>query len=151
MKMTKTMTKIIFEFVPSPDYMRVHLNKEISNSRVESFCRPLNDSSQKYLEKLGPLGKSLILKFFLINGITEITIEPYELRFEKGKAFLWTEELIPQIKAVLNELGIFEEEVDKESMSTKSLVKKLLLTEINIFFQQLRLKAAELLKKISKK
>ena len=83
--------KIVPERVLNPRLRVYHVNFEISQSVIESFKRPLRETSEKYLKKVGERGTLLLREIFAIPGVTEVYIEPYELDVEKGYAFSWGE------------------------------------------------------------
>jgi len=78
------------------DFRTYHTNFQISNSHLEIFYRPLRESSNEYLKKVGRKGSTLIQRVMEIPGITGIFSAPYSVGVEKGQNFIW-EEIEPQI------------------------------------------------------
>jgi len=103
--MSENEIKVYIETVPNPDCIIVHVNYEISNAVIENFMRPLRDSSERYLDKIGPLGTKIVRELFSLQGIAEVTIQPYQLHIQKGKLFDWVK-LKPAIKRILNKQGL---------------------------------------------
>jgi hypothetical protein len=68
---------------------RYHVNTTISESHIEHFQAPLRESSEEYLEKLGPIGDALVRELFSIHGVSEVFIRPYEISVIIGEAFEW--------------------------------------------------------------
>lgn len=65
---------------------------EISNSRFETFDRPLRISSMEYLRNVGIDGGGELVRILMqISGITEVSIQPFEATVEIGNAFDWAE------------------------------------------------------------
>lgn len=71
--------------------LEYHTNFEVSRSVIENFKRPLRDSSESYLTKIGSEGASLVRNIMALPGITEIWTHPYEISVGIGQAFSWTE------------------------------------------------------------
>ena len=70
---------------------KFHTNFDLSKSRLEKFERPIRQSSQEYLEKVGPKGAGLVCKTMKVPGVVEISIQPYEVMVEIAKLFNWEE------------------------------------------------------------
>ncbi|MCX6705265.1 MAG: hypothetical protein NT162_02920 [Candidatus Woesebacteria bacterium] len=68
-----------------------HTHFEISRSVIEDFRRPLRDSSQSYLTKIGPNGERLVRSLMDLPGVIQIWMQPYEVSVEIAKAFDWYE------------------------------------------------------------
>jgi hypothetical protein len=99
------MGRIIFK-IPSQESVFyyeavIHFPIEISESTHERFCRPLRDSSETYLLKVGKIGRKIIKGLFTIRGITEVAIKPYQLILEKGECFSWDKDIMPKVKKVI--------------------------------------------------
>lgn len=88
--------EIKVETHPNEDIRTYHTNFEISNSHLEIFYRPLRESSDEYLKKVGRKGSILIRRLMKIPGITEIFSAPYSVGVKKGQNFIWGE-IEPQI------------------------------------------------------
>lgn len=84
--------KLTVEIYPNDRRRGFHTTFEISNSRFETFQRPLRLSSVEYLRNVGiDGGGELVLMLMQIPGVTEVSIRPYEATVEIAKAFSWTE------------------------------------------------------------
>lgn len=91
---------VIEETHPHPDIRTFHTNTEISQNHINSFKRPLRESSKPYLAEVGPDGSAIVNDLLTVDGIIEVTISSYEIAVHIGKAFSW-EDMNPQIQAIL--------------------------------------------------
>lgn len=64
-----------------------HTNFEISKDQIEIFYRPLAESSESNLTKVGNVGARLVRNVLALSGVVEIFIKPYELTVKIGHAF----------------------------------------------------------------
>lgn len=71
--------------------VRFHTNFEVSQSVIEDFRRPLRDSSESYLKKIGYDGATLVRQLMALPGVTEVWMQPYEVTVTIAQAFSWTE------------------------------------------------------------
>lgn len=95
-------SRIIFEDSErNPDMFHIHFPIEISESAIEHFHRPLRDSSELYLRKVGEIGRKITEGLFAIKGIEEVYIKPYSLSIIKGKCFSWTWNIMPKVKKAI--------------------------------------------------
>lgn len=69
----------------------IHTNFEISNSSCQMFQRPLQLSSVRNLQQVGNDGEELVRKLMEIPGVTDVSIQPYQVSVTIGKAFSWIE------------------------------------------------------------
>ena len=74
---------------------------DISRSSFEKFNRPIErEKSEYFLEKLGDVGRCLVMRLFAIPGVAHVYIRPYEVEVTKGRAFNWREVEPAVIKAI---------------------------------------------------
>ena len=92
--------RIISETVPNLRIKVYHVSVEISQTPIETFLRPLRESSNEYLDKVGEVGTQIVKEILAILGVIEVSIEPYQIQVEKGKAFGW-EDIEPGIIGAL--------------------------------------------------
>jgi len=79
------------EIVPNPNMRIFHTNFEISESHIQVFYRPLRESSEEYLTKIGRIGATIVRRLFRIPGVTRVFVHPYSLDIEKGECFEWNQ------------------------------------------------------------
>jgi hypothetical protein len=79
------------DLCPNPDYLSIHTTKRLIDKNTDSF-----DSKDSRKDEQ----PALVIRLFEIEGITEIQLTQYSIRFIKGKLFKWPE-LIPLIISVL--------------------------------------------------
>lgn len=94
---------------PNENILNIDLTLEISKSVNETFYRPLGKSSERYLQKIGPIGSQIVRNIMPIPGITEISIKPYELLIGKSNLFCW-EKIISRIIYVLENIDLDDPE-----------------------------------------
>jgi len=114
MTMTTKNPRIIVETVPNDHCRPYHANTRLlTEGHIESFHFPLRESSEKYLEKLGPVGSEIVRKLDQVTGIEEVSVSLYNLQVIIGNAFTWDdgidEAVITALKDAFGEQG---EEVD---------------------------------------
>ncbi|QQG42032.1 MAG: hypothetical protein HYV90_01820 [Candidatus Woesebacteria bacterium] len=84
--------RLVIETYPNDRLRGFATNFEISNTRYETFQRPLRISSLEYLRKVGIDGGGEFVRIVMqIPGVTQVSIQPYEARVEIANAFSWTE------------------------------------------------------------
>lgn len=86
--------------VPNPFVMVFHVNRVICGTRIQRFERPLRERSEKYLAEVGKTGSEVVRKIMRLPGVTEISIQPYELQVVISEAHSW-ESLEPSVLNVL--------------------------------------------------
>jgi len=91
-----------------------HSNMEISEG-IEIFDRPLRESSEAPLGRVGVLGTQLVREIIAMAGITSITVSPYSLNVFIGDAFDWDQCRVDAVVAVLKRVA-FGAEPDDESV-----------------------------------
>lgn len=64
-----------------------HTNFQISKDQIEIFYRPLGETAESNLIKLGNVGSRLVRSVLALSGVVEIFIKPYALTVKIGKAF----------------------------------------------------------------
>jgi hypothetical protein len=77
-----------------------NVNRVISESHIERFDRPLRESSEKYLNKIGKLGARLVRAALRLPGVIEVGIEPYTFRITISLAHGW-DSIEPSIIRIL--------------------------------------------------
>lgn len=88
MMMTKELTpRILRQVVPNDKCLKLDVNIRISTDYIESFHFPLRDSSEKYIEKVGPIGGELVRKLNDILGIETASLQQYGVQVIVGDAF----------------------------------------------------------------
>ncbi len=93
--------RIVVEEI-EPNVRMYNVNTEITEDPCQTFWRPLRETSRVYLEKLGEIGSDLVKQLFNIAGVEQLSIEPYRLKIEIGKAFEW-EEINPTVIKILSQ------------------------------------------------
>ena len=84
--------RLAIEIYPNDRFRGFATTFEISNSRYETFLRPLRISSVEYLHKVGIDGGGELVRIVMqIPGVTQVSIQPYEARVEIANAFSWDE------------------------------------------------------------
>lgn len=90
---------------------------EVSADTTNMFRRPLRESSNRYLARVGDPGASIVKAVLSLPGICSVTIESYEIRVEKGEAFDWVWEGIDLkakiLEAITAAFGEIDEVVDQ--------------------------------------
>jgi hypothetical protein len=86
------------KFLPYEKYF--HLPAEISKTHFQNFYRPLRDSSEGYLDKVGEIGRKVIKGLFKIEGIEDVSIYPYKMAIRIGHSFTW-DDIIPEVKKMI--------------------------------------------------
>ena len=86
--MKKELTpRIIKNIVPNPHFLKLDVNIRISANYIESFHLSLRESSEKYIERVGPIGAALIRKIDGILGCKSVTLQQYSVQVIVGDAF----------------------------------------------------------------
>lgn len=86
--MTKELTpRILRNVVPNPQRLNMNVNTRISTDYIESFHLPLRESSEKYIEKVGPIGAELVRKINDILGCESVSLQQYSVQVVVGDAF----------------------------------------------------------------
>lgn len=86
--MTKELTpRILRNVVPNPQCLNLSVNTRISTDYIESFHLPLRESSEKYIEKVGPIGAALVRKIDGIFGCESVSLQQYSVQVIVGDAF----------------------------------------------------------------
>jgi hypothetical protein len=68
-----------------------NLTVEISEAFHDSFLRPLRDTSDRFLERVGAIGEKVVRGLIAIPGVERVEIGPYYVNVHKGVAFDWKE------------------------------------------------------------
>lgn len=97
--------KLIVKSFPNKQIREYSMDVEICESRREEFYRPLRDSSENPLNRLGKVGKTMVKNIMSIPGVTEVTIDPYSLRIEIAEAFSWSDVEPLIVEAIARETG----------------------------------------------
>ncbi len=84
--------KYQLEYHPNPNRLSIHLNKEVTGAQIESF------KSSICAEKIRPEVVNDI--FSAVEGVSEITLQRYEISVGKGVVFGW-DDMIDQILLIL--------------------------------------------------
>ena len=77
-----------------------HINRVVSQSVIEHFMRPLRDSSESYLTKVGDPGAEVVRSLMRLPGVTEIFIKPYVVGVHISDVHDW-DSLEPSVLRVL--------------------------------------------------
>ena len=96
-------SRIITERISNPFYRYYHTTVEISESRQQSFERPLRDSSEKHLEEVGKHGREIVETLLRLDGVTNVALHPYKVGVSIGEAYEW-EDVHPHILATLKKV-----------------------------------------------
>lgn len=107
--------RIITERVPNPYHRRYHMPVEVSAYHIHNFHRPLRDSSEKYLEDLGQCGRQIVEEVMKLDGVTAVTIQPYEVSVSIGEAFEW-EDIHPHVIMILKGMVVQKCEVSEDAV-----------------------------------
>jgi len=120
---------ILSEFTRNPNQMEFHVRVEISKRPIESFCRPLRPSSEKYLAEVGEKGAELVRMVMAIPGVIEVFISPYRLTIRKGSLFEWKEIAHDVEKAIKVVFGGEKEREEIKYLSLAEIPLSVILTE----------------------
>jgi hypothetical protein len=86
--MTKELTpRILRNVVPNPQCLNLNGNTRISTDYIDSFHLPLRESSEKYIEKVGPIGAALVRRIDGILGCESVSLQQYSVQVIVGDAF----------------------------------------------------------------
>jgi hypothetical protein len=88
--------RIVVETHPNQHCLTFHSTTLLSEAHQLDFHRPLRESSEKFLEKIGERGSKLVQALLAIDGVVQVLIEPYHFCVIKGQAFSW-EDIKPKI------------------------------------------------------
>ncbi len=95
----------------SPGYRKYHTGSEISQCSYYQTRRPFpRELGVDPKKQIGEKGVALLSEVVKLEGVAEVTLSPYCLSVEIGRAFNW-EEIDPQIIKALKET--FGDEKDK--------------------------------------
>lgn len=97
--------KLIVNSFPNQEVREYSLDVEICETRREMFYRPLRETSENPMNRLGKIGKALVKNIMSIPGVTEIDIDPYCLRIHIAEAFKWGDVEPLVIEAIARETG----------------------------------------------
>jgi len=98
--------------------MHLHTTVEISQYCINSFYRPLRDTSEEYLEKVGEKGAELVRRVIAIPGVKELFIHPYELTLVRSSSLFEWEDIVPAAKKAIKVIfGREREEVKYLSLA----------------------------------
>lgn len=97
--------KLIIKSFPNKHIREYSLDVEICDARRETFYRPLRASSEDPLNRVGKVGKPMVKNIMSVPGVTEVSIEPYQLRVEIAEAFKWSDIEPLIIEAIARETG----------------------------------------------
>ncbi len=100
----------IEEFV-NRDLITIHLSKKISEESHITFYSPAW-TNEKYSGQKPEELRYLAGSLFQIDGVTEVTIHPYEISIQKGMCFTW-DELVPQLIRAINVMVADKEEMEE--------------------------------------
>lgn len=104
--------RLVVALVPNLYRRCYHVNVRISTDFIEMFHMPLRESSEKYIEKVGPVGSELIRKLDAIIGISEVTLQQYEVGISLGGAFDWSDVEDDILEAIKDCFGDRKNEVE---------------------------------------
>lgn len=104
--------RLVVALVPNLYRRCYHVNVRISTDFIEMFHMPLRESSEKYIEKVGPVGSELIRKLDAIIGISEVTLQQYEVGISLGGAFDWSDVEDDILEAIKDCFGDRKDEVE---------------------------------------
>jgi len=90
---------VLIETHPNPRRRSFHTNREVSQTYLKMFDRPLL-GYESDLRMVGTLGEKIIRDIFRIPGVTKINIQPYEICVEIGKAFSW-DDIEPKVSLAI--------------------------------------------------
>ena len=88
--------QILIKYNKISDFLELHFNYPVSESKKKSFYFPLDDTSEKHLKKVGDVGIDLLEAFNLMGGFSEAEIVHHRLIVVKGSLYRWTD-FMPQI------------------------------------------------------
>lgn len=112
--------KVKIEEHPNPDRLSFHLSKMITRKHIVTFDAPehadLPDSSD------GPCSRTEELRYiagalFVVEGVSSVTFEPYEISLGKSSASDW-DEMIPDILHVIKTMIAKGESVEEKPRIT---------------------------------
>ena len=86
-----------------PHLCEYHVTEILSNDPGQRFDRPIRDSSEKLIKKLGLRGESLIRYLITVDGVVSLFISPYLLVVTKGEAFSF-DDIDPGVIIVLTNI-----------------------------------------------
>ncbi len=125
--MTKTLSpRILRKVVPNPQCLNFEVNTRISTDYIESFHLPLRESSEKYIEKVGPIGAALVRKINDTLGCESVSLKQYGVQVIVGDAFNPDEDGITNdvIEALKDCFGDKRDEVEVINKDTRHLYSR---------------------------
>ena len=124
--MTKTLPpRILVNVVPNPLCRCYHVNARLNDGYVEHFNFPLRVSSEKSIEKVGPVGGEVARKLNDVLGITGVSFSIYHIQVLIGDAFSWDDGIHDTIvEAMKGVFGKTQDEVKVEMNDTRHLYSR---------------------------
>lgn len=92
--------RIVVETFPNDLIREYHTNVRVTNTPYhEMFGRPDSPSMNELLgrEPLGEQGQVFVNDLHAIDGVTEVSLEPYHIRITIAAAFDWQDDVEPQV------------------------------------------------------
>lgn len=124
--MTKVLTpQILWNVVPNPQCLSLNVNTRISTDYIEGFHLPLRESSEKYIEKVGPIGAALVRRIDGILGCKSVSLQQYSVQVIVGDAFDPDRDGITDavIEALKDSFGDKRDEVEVVNKDTRHLYR----------------------------
>ena len=84
------------------DTIGYEVGVDISENPHQSFKRPLRDSSDRYLQGVGEIGKSVVCTVLSLPGVVEVWLAPLRIAFKRSGAVDYTD-IHPGVLAALKE------------------------------------------------
>ncbi len=95
----KNTLKVKIEEHPNKDVLSFHLSKRVPNkSKMQNFIVTADEIDNSLFEEIGKIMESL----FEIEGVSDVTISPYEILIEKSVACEW-EDIEASVLKVIQE------------------------------------------------
>lgn len=107
--------RIIAERFPNPYRRSYHMTVEVSEKCIEIFSRPLCDNFEERFKEVGKYGREIVETLLRLDGITGVTLQPYQVNVGIGEAYEW-EDIQPHIIATLKKVFVQKCEVTEDEV-----------------------------------
>ena len=99
-----------------------HTVMEISRSRRKTFYRPIEETKKDQWEKVGMIGREILAKLFVIDGITKVVIEPYKFTATIAELYSWAD----LSEVVEREIREFFLRIEEEKQRKKEIIREII-------------------------
>ena len=108
--------RIVVHTFPNDCVRDFNTTKLVSNSD-QSFHRPLNKRSEKYLRRVGKLGARIVRQVIKISGVLKVSTSSYQIYVEISPAHNWDDLYDRILKIIAKE--VFNKRPDQIEIEKK--------------------------------